>query len=182
MADYFVIYCRIKEEYGILVARKEGIIVQELKETIDLCREAFLSFDPEIWAATITMVLVYIVELMLTKREIICSGRKKKLRKAKEAGHMVQGVRIKSTLHHHDDGSRWCTALYEYQVGEYRGKYVTSFEAAMAPAGITLYYVNSPRKVFTSQWAQGGRLDFLVFIVPIIAGVVVANLLGYKPK
>ena len=72
-------------------------------------------------------------------------------------------------------------ADYEYTVnGKRRTKQVTS-TSVKPPLTITLYYLNSPNKVFAENELGKNPLQILLYIVPILVAYVVATALGFEP-
>ena len=72
-------------------------------------------------------------------------------------------------------------ADYEYTVnGKRRTKQVTS-TSVKPPLTITLYYLNSPNKVFAESDLGKNPLQILLYIVPVLVAYIVATALGFEP-
>ena len=72
-------------------------------------------------------------------------------------------------------------ANYEYTVdGMRRTKQVVS-TSLKQPLTITLYYVSSPKRVFSEYDVGKNPLQILLYIVPVLAAYAVATVLGFRP-
>lgn len=124
-------------------------------------------------------IAVFVIEIVLLRRQTGHSRKEKQIELAVSRGHVVRARRIKAwdddeTGH---DVHSWFHAVYVYDVNgrtlkyRYRGKEVP-------PVTKTLYYLNDPRKTFDSREQKNPVLILLLYILPLAAAVAVINLLG----
>lgn len=148
-----------------------------MEEIIEMLGEA----DPAQVVASLTAVIFFIVELVVCTKIDIFDREPRRLREAKEAGHVLVGTRIDSrtwTTEAHGDQKMgkeyWCSGTYEYDCnGEKRKKRVV-FKTHWPPVQVDLYYRRTPRHVFTAgEVTEGSVLSVLLRIVVYILPVLV---------
>ena len=147
-----------------------------MDEFTSLLEEFFTSvFNFNVMCGIIAAIIVFIFEIKIMKKK---TKKNKKIEKAKRLGHIVKGKRIKQW----DDSTAgsvdfWYYATYTYEVDgkEYKYKFMNKIAP---PFEVTLYYINSPRKVFTEYEYKVFSLDILFYIIPIAVAIIVINCFG----
>lgn len=138
-----------------------------------------------LWCGVAAGIATFIVEVVLCTKGILFAGADRKLALAKQRAHMLTATR--TSLRFRDSepedtrSSRVYIASYEYTVnGKPRTKQVVS-TSVKPPLTITLYYLNSPTKVFSEYDLGKNPLQILLYIVPILIAYIVATALGFEP-
>ena len=146
---------------------------------------ALAGYGPAFWCGAAAGIATFVVEIILCKKGILFAGADRKLALAKQRGHTLTATR--ASLRFRDRGSedtrrnRIYIATYEYTVnGKRRTKQVTS-TSVKPPLTITLYYLNSPTKVFSEYDLGKNPLQILLYIVPVLVAYFVATALGFEP-
>ena len=159
-----------------------GVVLEKFEDKSFIEQAAWL-FRPEthqIWCCVGMVIACFVIEFILYKKDIIFSGRMRKFKRAKAAGHVVTGVRKDATVNYGEGRDKSFTARYEYKVGDYTGTHIAVFNYGRPPESISLYYDKSPRKVFTSTYAKSSPFMGLFYIIPfIVVYFVVVVLLGW---
>ena len=137
------------------------------------------------WCGVAAGIATFIVEIILCKKGILFAGADRKLALAKQRGHMLTATRTSLRFRDREpEGTttnRVYIANYEYTVnGSRRTKQVTS-TSVKPPLTITLYYLNSPTKVFSEYDLGKNPLQILLYIVPVLVAYLVATALGFEP-
>ena len=147
--------------------------------------EHLAAYGPGFWCGVAAGIAVFVVEVILTSRGMLFAGDDKKLALAKQRGNMIAATRTQ--LRFRDRGSegagrdRVYIADYEYTVdGVTRTKQVSS-TSVKPPRTITLYYMSSPKKVFSEYDTGKNPLQILLYIAPVLVAYVVATALGFRP-
>ena len=139
---------------------------------------ALAGYGPALWCGVAAAIATFIVE-------IIFAGADKKLALAKQRGHMLTASRTSLRFRDREpegtSTNRIYIANYEYTVnGKRHTKQVTS-TSMKPPLTITLYYLNSPTKVFSEYDLGKNPLQILLYIVPVVVAYIVATVLGFEP-
>ena len=146
---------------------------------------ALAGYGPALWCGVATAIATFIVEIILCKKGILFAGTDKKLALAKQRGHMLTASRTSLRFRDREpegtSTNRIYIANYEYTVnGKRHTKQVTS-TSMKPPLTITLYYLNSPTKVFSEYDLGKNPLQILLYIVPVVVAYIVATVLGFEP-
>ena len=146
---------------------------------------ALAGYGAAFWCGVAAAIVTFIIEIILCKKGILFAGADKKLALAKQRGHMLTAqrlsLRFRDRAPENTTTNRVYIADYEYTVnGERHTKQVTS-TSVKPPLTITLYYLNSPNKVFAENELGKNPLQILLYIVPILVAYVVATALGFEP-
>ena len=153
--------------------------------TLEETFRALASYGPAVWAGVVAAIAVFVIEIILCTKGILFSSAEKKIERAKKMGHMIiarrKSMRFRDRESENSTTNRMYIATYEYVVdGECKTKQVIS-TSVKPPYQITLYYLNSPKKVFSSYDVGKNPLKILLFIIPVLVAYVVMTLLGFKP-
>ena len=141
-----------------------------------------IDIDPKIAIMVVSVILTYVFEIILLKKGIINDRKNngKKVEKAKRLNHIVKAKRV----------DKWCQwdesktepysfwhAKYVYTINskEYIYKY---FRRIHPPYELTLYYINNPKRTFCYEEKQSSIFNLIFYVLPIIVGYIVINLLG----
>ena len=139
---------------------------------------ALAGYGPALWCGVAAAIATFIVEIILCKKGILFAGADKKLALAKQRGHMLTASRTSLRFRDREpegtSTNRIYIANYEYT------KQVTS-TSMKPPLTITLYYLNSPTKVFSEYDLGKNPLQILLYIVPVVVAYIVATVLGFEP-
>lgn len=146
---------------------------------------ALAGYGPALWCGVAAAIATFIVEIILCKKGILFAGADKKLALAKQRGHMLTASRTSLRFRDREpegtSTNRIYIANYEYTVnGKRHTKQVTSTRMK-PPLTITLYYLNSPTKVFSEYDLGKNPLQILLYIVPVVVAYIVATVLGFEP-
>lgn len=148
-----------------------------MNEFVKLIEEYFDSvFNLNVFIGIIAAIVVLVFELNYMNKH---NTSNKKIEKAKQLGNVVTAKRIHTWTdnRHGTSMDSWVYATYTYDVAgkSYRYKYM---DRQFAPVTLTLYYVNSPRKVFRCEGKKNAFFSLLFYLVPIAVAVIIINLLG----
>ena len=125
------------------------------------------------------VVVLFILEVRWSRAH---PPRSRRVEKAIALGHVVTARRVKCW----DDGvtpgektTSQYHATYTYQVSgvEYQYKYL---ERAVPPMQIQLYYLDRPGRAFRRAERRSPILQIFLLLFPVLAGAVVAYLLGVR--
>jgi hypothetical protein len=123
----------------------------------------------------VVFLVVFIAELLLYRKIKDAGGHKKKIREARERGHVVNAVLTSDTMYlMNEDKSKFSPeyyARYEYVVN---GKHYHRVEryTFKPPQSITLYYLDDPGKTFTDQPPADVAVLPLIVIAVLVTIVV----------
>ena len=140
--------------------------------------------DPALWAGIFTAIAIFVVELILIKKQLIFAGDEKRIDRARRAGHIIPATLIKCRYEDKDSSGKTANrkyiATYEYSAfGEVRTVRIVTV-GTKPPYSISLYYDSDPGKVFSEYDIKPNPLVFLVYLIPIAMGVAVMKLLGFS--
>ena len=157
----------------------------ENKVTFSEVIEYIVGLGIPLWAGVITFIVVFAIEISLTKRGAILSNNNRRIERAKDAGHIIPAKMVRRSYKTRgDDNHRMYYCTYEYEVNGKRRVYNITNNTAYPPESITLYYASNPKRVFSEY--DNHPIDIvqklLFFIIPILAMVLVMYILGYKPE
>ena len=140
-----------------------------------------INIEPKIAIMVISVILTFVFEIILLKKGIINSGKNnsKKVEKAKKLNHIVKAKRVNIW----DDGypnnsvNYYWHAKYVYNINskEYVYRYLGK---SHPPYELTLYYINNPKRTFCYEEKQSSIFNLIFYVLPIIVGYIVINLLG----
>ena len=148
----------------------EGISLKEVWEQL-------LSYDPAVWVGVFTAIIVFAIEIILHKKNIIFSGDDKRIAKAKAKGNVISATQVKCRYYDKNSGARNYVATYEYEFnGTHQKKVVTS--NSQPPLKISLYYDRN--KVFSEYDIGSSPLKVLMYIIPIIVAITVMMSMGFR--
>ena len=157
----------------------------EDKVTLTEALSELAGYGPAFWCGVAAAIAVFAAEVILCKKGILFGGAERKIALAKKRGHMFTARRV--SVRFRDRGpedkrtNRVYIANYEYTVdGMRRTKQVVS-TSLKPPLTITLYYVSSPKRVFSEYDVGKNPLQILLYIVPVLAAYAVATVLGFRP-
>ena len=157
----------------------------ENRMTLTEAFRALAEYGLAFWCGVVAGIATFVVEIILCKKGILFAGADRKLALAKQKGHMLTATRISLRFRDRESGgtrrNRIYIANYEYTAnGKRRTKQVTS-TSMKPPRTITLYYLNSPTKVFSEYDLGKNPLQILLYIVPVLVAYLVATALGFEP-
>lgn len=140
--------------------------------------EQLLSYDPIVWVGVFTAIIIFVIEIILHKKNIIFSSDDKRVAKAKEKGHIISATQVKCRYYDKNSGARNYVATYEYEFGGmiHQKKIVTS--NSQPPLKIALYY--DKNKVFSEYDAGTSSLKVLMYIIPIAVAITVMMAMGFE--
>ena len=146
---------------------------------------ALAGYGPALWCGVAAAIATFVIEVILCKKGILFGGADKKIALAKQKGHMLTATRISLRFRdrkpENTRTNRVYIANYEYTVsGKRRTKQVVS-TSLKPPLTITLYYVNSPNKVFSEYDVGKNPLQIFLYIIPVLVAYIVATTLGFEP-
>lgn len=146
---------------------------------------ALAGYGAAFWCGAAAGIATFIIEIILCQKGILFAGADRKLALAKQRGHMLTAQRISLRFRdrkpENTTTNRVYIANYEYTVnGKRRTKQITS-TSVKPPLTITLYYLNSPTKVFSEYDLGKNPLQILLYIVPVLVAYIVATALGFEP-
>ena len=141
-----------------------------------------IDIDPKIAIMVISVILIFVFEIILLKKGIINDRKNngKKVEKAKKLNHIVKAKRVEIWDDWHQTrsipDSHW-HAKYIYTVNskEYVYRYLGK---SHPPYELTLYYINNPKRIFSYEEKQSPIFNLIFYILPILVGYIVINLLG----
>lgn len=141
------------------------------------------SYDPAIWGAMVSASIAFIIEIFLCKKGLIFSSTSKKIDRARKAGHVVQGKRVRCRYEEREEecsvSNRIYVAYYEYEIEGKRGEKKQVIRGIKPPMYIYLYYENSSQKLFSEYDASKNPVQIILYIIPIIIAYYVAKFMGY---
>lgn len=141
-----------------------------------------INFELPVVFGVITIIMTFIIEIVLLKKGYFKFDTKKnKMEKAIKLNHVVQAYRISK----YDDDltgfdvNSWYHAKYKYKINdkEYTYKYLSKKNPPMT---LDLYYINNYNKVFHYEEKKSSVFSIIFYIIPVVLGIIVMNLLGYK--
>lgn len=142
------------------------------------------SIDIEVWLGLLAAILTFITEIILCSKGIITFKGERRLKKAKELGHVVQGRRVSWQLMNEDDGkqSTKYVGRYEYSVNGhiYRGMVISLL--TIPNEEVDFYYLSDPKKAFTEADAAKKPGMILLYIIPFVVAYLVMKLMGWQPS
>ena len=146
--------------------------------------ETLSEYDPALWAGVIVAIVIFAIEMVLMKKGVIFSGGEKRLKRAREAGHIIPATMIKCRYEDKDSSgktaNRMYIATYEYSIhGETHTARVVTVGSKPAYS-ISLYYEKNPSKVFSEYDIKPNPLQFLLYVIPIVAAIAVMRILGFN--
>ena len=145
-------------------------------------REAFYGLftdDPAVWMKWIVVFAVliggYVIAIKLYGRVSYRISRQRKADIARSRGHVIEAdlvsewFSVKEEENNHHTRIYFCHAKYEYTLDGATRTYKAMFrDTRTAPRKLTLYYVNSPRKVFgIRDWHYENHKA--IVLLPVIA-------------
>lgn len=154
-------------------------------DSMEIWRQAiqeWSSYSPGLWGGIITLFVVYAIEIVLFKKRLIFSSGLRKMEKIKREGTKINAKCVKCYCREKESGTqarqRVYRATYEYEIdGNVRHKQVVS-TSLRPPESIVLYRLPNSDKVVSEGEGVATPSILLFYIFPIIAAVVVANLMG----
>ena len=157
--------------------------MSEEMEELGLLKEAFESIDPRCWVGLAVVIVVFAFEVILMKKGIIFAKEEKIMKQVKEAGHCIPAKQVNCMFDDRKQVGKYTeyiyTATYEYTVnGKTRTKIIVSNQEP--PSEITLYYVKTPKKVFSDYDCLTSRFVMVIYIIPMLAAALVMYLLGFN--
>ena len=127
------------------------------------------------WAVVFAVfIFSYMVAFKLYKRLSSRLDKVQERDKAIERGHVIKAKLVKSWVEHDDDNECWSHATYEYTVNGKTKNYRTYFKGRNTQHRVlNLYYLDNPKKVFsTDDYQVGNRKGLLrLFIIAIPWGL-----------
>ena len=157
----------------------------EDRMTLTEAFSALAGYGLALWCGVAAGIATFVAEIILCKKGILFAGAYRKLALAKQRGHVLTATRTSLRFRDREpEGTRTnriYIANYEYTAnGKRRTKQVTS-TSVKPPLTITLYYLNSPAKVFSEYDLGKNPLQILLYIVPVLVAYIVATALGFEP-
>lgn len=152
-----------------------------MDELMDIFSKMLEEFHPGLLIGTFVGFVFFIVEMRLYIKGRIFNKGKKKLERAKAAGHVVIGTLVSYKSHSNGGNARTYSGRYAYEVdGVTYYKYLQT-GSRLPHDKCTLYYEKDPRKAKTAN-EMTGRLHRLVLVfLPFVVAGIVAVLLGFRP-
>lgn len=146
--------------------------------------DIFRQFPPAVWCGALAALATFILEMVLVSKGIIFSGRNKRVEKARAAGRYMKGKQVKCRYHDSGSDQKTCNrryvAQYEYTLnGKTKTKQVSS--TGIRPGYTIWLYYDEKGRVFTDDPPLTDILMIVLYIIPILVGGLVLELLGYKP-
>lgn len=136
-----------------------------------------LSYDPIIWVSVLIAIAVFIVEIVLYKKNIIFSSDERRIQKAKDKGNVISATQVKCRYYDKNSGARNYVTTYEYEFhGLQKKKVVTSNNKP--PLRISLFYEKN--KVFSEFDTGSSPLKISMYIIPIVIGIFVMKIMGFE--
>lgn len=139
--------------------------------------QQLLSYDPAVWVGVLTAVAIFVLEIILHKKNILFSGDEKRIQKAKDKGNVITATQVKCRYYDKSSGARNYVATYEYNFnGTHQKRVVTS--NSQPPLKISLYY--DKNKIFSEFDCGSSPLKLLMYIIPVAAAVAVMMAMGFR--
>lgn len=145
----------------------------------DILKRASKEYDPAVFVGLIVAVVVFAIEVRLCVKGILFGGDDRKLASAKSKGHIIKGKMIQYRYEDIDNakGIRHI-ADYEYVVeGVAKRKRVIT-TGPKPPYELSLYYVDSPKKIFSEYDLKGNPLQILMCIIPLAIAILVMKIMN----
>lgn len=156
----------------------------EQEITLKEAWQQILSYEPAVWCGVASAIIVFIIEIILCKKQIIFSGVEKKIQEAKTKGNVIKAYR--TNCRYNDKNSkdktanRMWIAMYEYEIDGVKSKKQIISTSIEPPLTINLYYTNNSKKVLSEYDGGKNPLQILLYIIPVLVAFVVMKLFGFK--
>ncbi len=150
-----------------------------------LWNELMQKTEPAVWWGLLAALITFI---LLLRWNIKCrpfDGIGKKIEKARLAGDVVIGKRIRCRYKDRSEkagADRMYIATYQYTLkGVTKTKQITS-TSGEPPYTISIYFEKSGNKIYTEYDSGKNPLVAMIYIVPIIVAYFVMMALGFEVK
>jgi len=144
-----------------------------LKDIFDEVIQEVQGADIKITIGAVTIFVTFVVECILLSKGIIFKNYDRK-KIAKERGHVIVAERIPRGNRRPDEDGYYSES-YIYYVDGKKKKYSIAKQYQL-PETLELYYLNTPKKVF-SEYDSVSASIILIYIIPLLAGGAVINIL-----
>ncbi len=133
--------------------------------------------DIRILISIFVAIVIFIIEIKLTTN---IDFKNKRIEKTKKLSHVIKAKKIKmydEDTSGHDIHS-YFHATYTYEVNNKTYEY-RFMDKVVPPYELTLYYLNNLARAFRQDdTSKRHALGFIALIIPILAGIICALLLG----